>query len=83
MLKTHKKPTRRSRSSYQKQNQLTITNSNFIVSYQALIPSQKKLRGGGNNIVVGTVVKYKIGELEEEVKLGSYIRIRKDSTGLV
>ena len=35
------------------------------------------------NIVVGTVVKTKIGELEEEVRAGSSRRTRKDLTGVV
>ena len=33
--------------------------------------------------MVGTVVKAKIGELEEEVRVGSLIRIRKELTGVV
>ena len=41
------------------------------------------MRGGGNKIVVGTVVKSKIGELEEEVRAGSSGRMRKYLTGLV
>ena len=34
-------------------------------------------------MVVGTVVKAKIGELEEEVRVGSARRMRKDLTGVV
>ena len=45
-----------------------MTTSNYIVSSQATLTTQKKLKGRGNNIVVGTVVKAKIGELEEEVR---------------
>ena len=37
----------------------------------------------GNKIVVGTVVKAKIGELEEEVRVGSSRRMRKELTGVV
>ena len=37
----------------------------------------------GNNIVVGSVVKSKIGELEEEVRVGSSRRIRKELNGVV
>ena len=37
----------------------------------------------GNKIVVGTVVKAKIGELEEEVRVGSARRMRKELTGVV
>ena len=33
--------------------------------------------------MVGTVVKSKIGELEEEVRAGSSRRTRKDLTGVV
>ena len=33
--------------------------------------------------MVGTVVKYKIGELEEEVRAGSSRRMRKEFTGVV
>ena len=36
-----------------------------------------------NKIMVGTVVEPKIGELEEEVKVGRSIRMRKDLTGAV
>ena len=37
----------------------------------------------GNKIVVGTVVKAKIGELEEEVSAGTSRRMRKYLTGVV
>ena len=33
--------------------------------------------------MVGTVVKVKIGELEEEVRVGSARRMRKELTGVV
>ena len=33
--------------------------------------------------MVGTVVKTKIGELEEEVRVGSSRRMRKELTGVV
>ena len=33
--------------------------------------------------MVGTVVKAKIGELEEEVRVGSSRRMRKELTGVV
>ena len=38
---------------------------------------------GGNKIVVGTVVKSKIDELEEEVRAGSPRRMKKESTGVM
>ena len=41
------------------------------------------MKGRGNKIVVGTVVKAKMCELEEEVRLGSSRRMRKDFTGVV
>ena len=47
-----------------------MTNSNSIVSSQGPLPTEKKSKGKGNKIVVGTVVKAKIGELEEEVRVG-------------
>ena len=41
------------------------------------------MKGRGNKIVVVTVVKAKIGELEEEVRVGSARRMRKEFTGVV
>ena len=41
------------------------------------------MRGGGNNIVVGTVVKANIGELEKEVREGFLRRTRTELTGVV
>ena len=40
-------------------------------------PQSENRRTGGNNIVVGTVVKSKIGELEEELRAGSSRRMSK------
>ena len=37
----------------------------------------------GNKIVVGAIVKAKIGELEEEVRAGSLRMTRKELTGVV
>ena len=37
----------------------------------------------GNKIVVGTVAKAKIGELEEESRVGSSRRMRKELAGVV
>ena len=39
--------------------------------------------GRGNKIVLGTVVKSKIGKLEEEVKAGCLRGTRKELTGVV
>ena len=81
--KKHKKETRHSRRSYQQYTRLTMTTSNSIVSYQDSLPTELKLKVRGNKIVVGTVVKAKIGELEEEVRAGSSRRTRKELTGVV
>ena len=81
--KTDKKETRHSRRSYQQYTQLTMTISNSIFSYQASLPTERKLKVRGNKIVVGAVVRAKIGELEEEVRAGSSRRMRKELTGVV
>ena len=60
-----------------------MTTSTFIVSYQSSLPTHRKLKGRGNKIVVGTVIKSKIGELEEEVRAGSSRRMRKELNGVV
>ena len=60
-----------------------MTTSNFIVSTQGPLPTERKLKGRGNKIVVGTVVKSKIGELEEEVRVGGSRRTRKALTSVV
>ena len=60
-----------------------MATSNFIVSSQASLPPQQKLRGRGNKIMVGRVVKSKIVELEEEVRAGNLRRMRKDLTDVV
>ena len=59
-----------------------MTTSNSIF-YPASLPTQKKSKGRGNKIVVETVVKSNICELEEEVKAGSLRSMRKDLTGVV
>ena len=40
-------------------------------------------RGMGGKIMVGTVVKEKVGELEDEVREEFYSQMRKDLTGVV
>ena len=60
-----------------------MTTSNSIVSSQFPLPIERKLKGRGDNIVVGTVVKAKSGELEEEVRAVSSRRTRKEFTGVV
>ena len=59
-----------------------MTTSNSIVSSQGRLPTEKQLKGRGNKIVVGTVVKAKSGELEEEVSVVSSRRMRKELTGV-
>ena len=41
------------------------------------------MKGRGNKIVEGEVVKSNKGELEEEVRAGNSRRMRKDLTGVV
>ena len=57
-----------------------MTNSISIVSSQASLTTVRKSKGRGNKIVVGTVVKYKIGELEEEARAVNSIRMSKNLT---
>ena len=81
--KTHKKATRHSRNSYRRYTQLIMTTSNSIASSQAPLPTEQKLKGVGKKIVEGTVVEAKIGELEDEVRAGNSIRMKKELTGVV
>ena len=60
-----------------------MTSSKSIVYSHASFPTQQKLNGRENKIVVGTLVKAKICELEEEVRAGSSIRMRKELIGMV
>ena len=60
-----------------------MTTSDSIVSSQDPLPTELKLKGRGNKIVVGTVVKSKIGELEEEVRAGNSRRMSKELTDVV
>ena len=83
LLKTHKKATRRLRRSTRRYDQLTTTTSNLTDSSQASLPTERKLRGRGGKIVVGRVVKAKISELEEEVRVGCSRSTRKEFTGVV
>ena len=55
-----------------------MTTSNYIAYSQAYRPTQRKTRGRGNKIVVGTVVKSKIGELEKEEREGISRRLSTD-----
>ena len=58
-LETIREPTR-------KYAELTINPSIFTDSSQSPSPIKRMYRGEGNNILVGEVVKAKLGELEEE-----------------
>ena len=60
-----------------------MTTSKSIVSSQGSLPTERISRGRGNKIVVGTAVKAKIGELEEEVRVGNTRRMRMELTGVV
>ena len=60
-----------------------MTTSKSIVSSQGPLPTERISKGRGNKIVVGTAIKAKIGELEEEVRVGSTRRMRKELTGVV
>ena len=46
-------------------------------------PPQTKNHRKGNKIMVGTVVKVKVGDLEEDIMEGFLRRLRKDMTGVV
>ena len=81
--KKHKKAIRHSRRSYRRNTERTMLTSNSIVSSQEPLHTERKLKARGNNIVVQTVVKAKIGELEEEVRAGNSRWTRKDLTGVV
>ena len=61
----------------------TMITSKYIVSSQDSLPTQRKSKGRGNNIVVGTIVKAKIGELEEEAMTGISISTSKELTAVV
>ena len=51
--------------------------------YNTTCTPKTKKRGGGNKIMVGTVVKAKLGELEEDIREGFSRRLRKEMTGVV
>ena len=65
------------RHSYLQYTQLAMNNSNYIVFSQPSLSTEIKYNGGRDRIVVGTVIKSKIGDLEEEVRADSSIRTRK------
>ena len=73
--KTHKNEIRQSDAQDDPTNETPQAPS--IVSSQGPLPTERKLKDRGNKIVVGTAVKAKIGELEEEVRVGSARRMRK------
>ena len=61
-----------------------MNTSMFTASSKSYPPHTVKIEGGGGNkIVVGTVVKANIGELEEELRERFSIRMRKELTGVV
>ena len=81
--KTHKKATILLRRSYLQYTQINITASNSIFSYRDSLPTDLKLKDRGNKIMMGMVVKAKIGKLEEEVRADNSRMIRKELTGVV
>ena len=60
-----------------------MTTSKYIVSSLYSFPTQQKLKGRGDKIVVGLLVKSKIAELEEELRVGISRRTSKELTGVV
>ena len=66
-----------------KNTERNMPTSNYIVYSQTTLPTEQKQMGRGNNIVEGTVVKAKIGDLEEEVRAGNSRRMSKELTGVV
>ena len=62
---------------------LTMNPSIPNYSSVATCPLQTKNRGRGNKIVVGTVVKAKVGDLEEDIREGFSRRLSMEMTGLV
>ena len=66
-----------------KYSQLTTNPSTVNASSHYHPPHTKcRCRGKGNNILVGTVVKSKVGELEDEVREVFPMRRRKELTGV-
>ena len=55
----------------------------FTYSCQSFTPIQRRFGGRGNKIMTGTVVKAKVGELEDEVREGFFKRMRKYLTGML
>ena len=56
-----------------------MNTSNSIVYSQASLPTERKLKGRGDKIVVGAIVKSKIGELEGG---GKGRKFKKDEEGV-
>ena len=84
LLKKNEKATRHSRRSKNLPgNTLNSTCTPQFLLLLISIPTQtEKIEGRINKIVVGTVVKAKIDELEEEVREGFLREIRKELTGV-
>ena len=57
----------------------SIPNASAATNY---LPRMKN-RGRGNKIMVGTVLKAKVGELKEKVREGFSRRLRKQMTGVM
>ena len=54
--------------------------TDYIQSYPHIY---QRYRSGRNKILVGTVVKSKVGELESDLREGFSIWLRKELTGVV
>ena len=68
------------------QRQTIITMNPSIPNYSDVttsFPPQTKKRGRGNKIIVGTVVKSNVGDLEEDIREGFSRRLWKEMTGMV
>ena len=76
MLKTLQEPSRRG------YYHLTMNTSIFIPSYQHSPQKQHRFMGWGEKIMVGTVVKTKVGESEEEIRELFSRRLKKYLTSV-
>ena len=77
-LETLREPAR------QQYPQLTMNPYSFTASSHFPPPHTSEVQvGGGGKILVGTVVKAKLGELEEEVREWFLRQLRKELSGVV
>ena len=62
---------------------LAMNPSIVTASSQYPSPTQQRCRGEGNKILVGTVVKAKVSELEYDIWEGFCRQLRKELTSMV